>query len=175
MKKNNFYIYLDQPANISQIEKAIPMNFRLKNFKVQFISSEKLNFSNNRIKKYFKYTPQSDISSKIIKFKNLIELENFLKKIRKRDFIFVRARSVTKNMLKSFDIKLFKKYRINTIFFDNYPFISNFKKSFFLNTVRFVKKIIYDLTILIFNPSYKSLYLVSSGEVKKKKIFRKIS
>ena len=100
MKKNNFYIYLDQPANISQIEKAIPMNFRLKNFKVHFISSEKLNFSNNRIKKYFKYTPQSDISSKIIKFKNLIELENFLKKIRKRDFIFVRARSVTKNMLK---------------------------------------------------------------------------
>ena len=174
MKKNKFYIYLDQPANISQIEKAIPMNFNLKNFEVNFISSEKLNYSKTSIKNYFKYTPQLDITKKITKFENLSEFENFLKKIGKHDFVFIRERSTTKHMYKSFDIDLFKKYKINTIFFDNYPYVkSNFSKSFFLNVARSIKKFLNDFIELIFYKSYKSLYLIGSGEIIKNKFKKK--
>ena len=44
------------------------------------------------------------------------KLENFLKKLDKKDIIFVRERSVTADKRKNFDLNLFKKYNIKTIF-----------------------------------------------------------
>ena len=77
-------------------------------------------------------------------------------------------------MYKSFDIDLFKKYKINTIFFDNYPYVkSNFSKSFFLNVARSIKKFLNDFIELIFYKSYKSLYLIGSGEIIKNKFKKK--
>ena len=53
MKKNNLYIYRDQPAGVFQIEKTIKTNSSFKNFNLKFISNEKINYSNEDIKKYF--------------------------------------------------------------------------------------------------------------------------
>ena len=42
MKKNNLYIYSEQPATVFQIEKTIKINSKFKNFNIKFISTEKI-------------------------------------------------------------------------------------------------------------------------------------
>ena len=85
MKKNNLYIYRDQPATIFQIEKLIKINTSFKKFNLKFISTEKINYTDSDIKKYYKFTPEKEIIKKTIKFKNFREFEVFLKNLKKGD------------------------------------------------------------------------------------------
>jgi len=111
LKKNNLYIYRDQPATVFQIEKSIKTNSSFKKFNLKFISTEKMNYSNEDIKKYFKFTPKKEIIKKTIKFKNLKEFEIFLKNLKKGDLLFVENRFTTEDKHNSYDLNLFKKYK----------------------------------------------------------------
>ena len=104
MKKNNLYIYIDQPAGVFQIEKTIKTNSSFKNFNLKFISNEKINYSNEDIKKYFKFTPKKEILKKAIKFKNLKEFEIFLKNLKKGDLLFIENRFTTEDKHNSYDL-----------------------------------------------------------------------
>ena len=120
MKKNNLYIYRDQPATVFQIEKSIKTNSSFKNFNLKFISTERINYSNEDIKKYFKFTPKKEIIKKTIKFKNLKEFEIFIKNLKKGDLLFIENRFTTEDKHNSYDLNLFKKYNVKTIFMGNY-------------------------------------------------------
>ena len=71
MKKNNLYIYSEQPATVFQIEKTIKIDSKFKNFNIKFISTEKINYSSKDIKNYLKFTPDKQIIKNIIKFKKI--------------------------------------------------------------------------------------------------------
>ena len=96
-------------------------------------------------------------------------MENFLKKLDKKDIIFVRERSVTADKRKNFDLNLFKKYNIKTIFLDYYPWIPcNFKKELFMNFLRLIWKLYNDLMNYLYKIDYHPDYVIGSGNLKKK-------
>ena len=176
MKKNNLYIYSEQPATVFQIEKTIKINSNFKNFNIKFISTEKINYSSKDIKNYLKFTPDKQIIKNIIKFKNLIEFENFLKKLKKGDLLFVEHRFTTEDKHKSYDLDLFAKYKVNTIFFGEDPWIScNFKKSVLVSLIRLSNRFILKFKKLLKknNKSYIPNFITGSGEKAKKNFINK--
>ena len=52
--------------------------------------------------------------------------------------IYFSFRDTKKNKHKSYDLELFKKYNINTIFFEAPKIEYNFKKSLFTNLLGFI-------------------------------------
>lgn len=137
MKKNHIYFYLDQPSGNEQLRKVIPKIKNLKNYKVKYISTERINFSKKDLFNYYKHSSKDDIPKDILRFKNLNHFEKYLKKISKNSLLFIRERSFNKNNNYNYDLNLFKKYRIKTIFFEYNNWIKcNFKKEFFFNMLR---------------------------------------
>ena len=176
MKKNNLYIYSEQPATVFQIEKTIKINSNLKNFNIKLISTEKINYSSKDIKNYFKFTPDKQIIKNIIKFKNLKEFENFLKKLKKGDLLFIEHRFTTEDKHKSYDLDLFEKYKVNTIFFGEDPWIScNFNKSVLVSLLRLLNRFILKFKKLLKknNKSYIPNFITGSGEKAKKNFINK--
>ena len=170
MNKKNFFIYLDQPAGKQQLEKVLPIKVNLKNYNVKYISTQKINFSNKQINDYYKNSSKKDLKYSIINIPSEKKLENFLKKLDKNDIIFVRERSVTADKRKNFDLNLFKKYQIKTIFLDYYPWIPcNFKKEFFMNCFRLIWKLYNELMSQLFKIDYHPKYIIGAGELNKKK------
>ena len=168
--KNFFFIYLDQPAGKQQLEMVLPNKFNLKNYKIKYISTQKINFSNKQINNYYKNSSQKDIPKSVKDISSFEKLENFLKKLDKKDIIFIRERSVSANKRINFDLNLFKKYKIKTIFLDYYPWIScNFKKEFLINIIRLIWKLYNDLINLIYKIDYSPKYVIGSGQLNKKK------
>ena len=170
MKKNFFYIYIDQPFAKQQMEMTFPKKFKLKNYSLKIISTQNMNFKKEDIRDYYKKTPKKDIPKKVKYFNSLSEFENFLKKVKKNDLFFIRERSFISNHLKDYDLELIKKYNIKTISFKYDPYIrSNFKKKFFLNLLImlefYIRKI---LKSLVKHQNYSPSYQISSGEVEKK-------
>jgi hypothetical protein len=176
MKKNNLYIYSEQPATVFQIEKTIKINSKFKNFNIKFISTEKINYSSKDIKNYLKFTPDKQIIKNIIKFKNIKEFENFLRKLKKGDLLFVEHRFTTEDKHKSYDLDLFAKYKVNTIFFGEDPWIScNFKKSVLVSLIRLSNRFILKFKKLLKknNKSYIPNFITGSGEKAKKNFINK--
>ncbi len=174
MSKKNFFIYLDQPAGNQQLEKVFPNKIDLKNYNVKYISTQKINFSNKQINEYYKNTSKKDIPKFIKNIPSIKKLENFLKKLDKNDIIFVRERSVTADKRKNFDLNLFKKYKIKTIFLDYYPWIPcNFKKELFMNILRLICKLYNDLMNYLYKIDYSPNYVIGSGQFTKKKYVNK--
>jgi len=177
MKKNFFYIYIDQPFAKQQMEMTFPKKFKLKNYSLKIISTQNMNFKKEDIRDYYKKTPKKDIPKKVKYFNSLSEFENFLKKVKKNDLFFIRERSFISNHLKDYDLELIKKYNIKTISFKYDPYIrSNFKKKFFLNLFRmlafYIRKI---LNSLVKHHNYSPSYQISSGEVEKQNFYKKNS
>ena len=174
MKNRTLYVYRDQPGSIFQIEKLFKMNLKLKKYNLKFISTEKLNYSKQSIVKYFQNTPKKEIPKKMIKFKNLQEFETFVKKLKKDDLVLVANRTTTKNKYNSFDLNLFKKYKIHTIFLSEYPWIRcNFKKSIFVNLIRLMNKFLQKIKILFRNNiNYKPDFYIGSGEIARKNFIK---
>ena len=172
MKKNNLYIYRDQPATVFQIEKSIKTNSSFKNFNLKFISTERINYSNEDIKKYFKFTPKKEIIKKTIKFKNLKEFEIFIKNLKKGDLLFIENRFTTEDKHNSYDLNLFKKYNVKTIFMGNYgPWIKcNFKKSISVSLIRLLNKYLNNFKKILKNNNkyYMPNFLIGSGEEARK-------
>jgi hypothetical protein len=138
MKKNYIYLYLDQPAGNEQLYKVFPKNKKLKNYIVKYISSEKINFPKKDLNQYYKHSSKFDVPKNIIKFKNKLNFENFLKELSKNDYIFIRERSFLRNKGLDYDLQLLKKFSVNTIFFEYNNWIKcNFKNELFLNLLRF--------------------------------------
>ena len=176
MKKNNLYIYRDQPAGVFQMEKTIKMNSNLRNFNIKFISTEKINYTSKDIKNYFKFTPNKEIIKKTTKFKSFKEFETFLSKLKKGDFLFVENRFTTEDKHKSYDLDLFEKYKVNTIFLGEDPWIkSNFKKSVFVSLVRILNRYILKFKKLLRNNNkpYVPNFITGSGEQAKKAFYKK--
>ncbi len=174
MKKNYIYCYLDQPSGRQQLNKVFPENKKLKNYIVKYFTTENMNFSKKDILDYYKETPKKDIPRNMLHINNLSQFENFLKTISKNDLVFIRERSFTQNKGKDYDLKLFKKYKVNTIFFAYEPwFKCNFRKDFLLNICRFIWKLINSFRINFFNNNYEPTYYVGSGELEKKTFKKK--
>jgi hypothetical protein len=168
MKKNKLFIYLDQPAGNQQLEKVFPKKMQLRNYKIEYISTQKINFSKKQINEYYKRTPKKDVPNFIKNLSNLTEFENFLKKLNKKDLIFIRERSVTADKRKNFDLYLFKKYNIRTIFLDYYPWIEcNFKKEFFINFMRLTWRYYNFFIGNLFKIDYSPHYIIGSGQYNK--------
>mgnify|MGYP001227839154 CR=1 FL=1 len=173
MKKNNLYIYRDQPATTFQIEKSIKTNSSFKKFNLKFISTELINYSKEDIKRYYKYTPKKEVIKKTIAFKNLKEFEIFLKNLKKGDLLFVENRFTTEAKHNSYDLNLFKKYKVKTMFMGNIqPWIkSNFKKSISVSLLRILNKYLNDFKKILKNNNkyYMPNFLIDSGEEARKK------
>ncbi len=138
MKKNYIYLYLDQPSGNEQLCKVLPRSLNLKNYKTKYISTENINFPKEDLYQYYKNSSKYDVPKNIIRFKNEKHFENFLNKISHSDYIFIRERSFVNNKGLDYDLNLFKKYRIKTIFLEYNNWIKcNFKKEFFFNILRF--------------------------------------
>ena len=67
-----------------------------------------MNFSKKDILDYYKETPKKDIPRNMLHINNLSQFENFLKTISKKDLVFIRARTFTRNKGKDYDLKIFK-------------------------------------------------------------------
>ena len=174
MSKKNFFIYLDQPSGKQQLEKVFPNKINLKNYNVKYISTQKINFSNKQINRYYKNSSKKDVPKFIKNISSVKKLENFLKKLGKRDIVFVRERSVTADRKKNFDLNLFEKYKIKTIFLDYNPWIPcNFKKKPFMNIIRLIWKLYNDLMNYLFQKDYSPKYIIGSGQFTEKKYANK--
>ena len=175
MKKYFLYIYRDEPTGIFQIEKKIKLNSKFKNFNLKFISTEKINYSKKDIKNYYKFTPKKEIYKKVIKFKNLQEFKIFLKNLKKGDLLFVFGRFTTANKRNSYDLDLFKKYNVKTIFLSDEPWVKvNFSKSILVSLIRLIYKFILEVKKLFKrnNKYYMPNFTVGSG-LQSKNIFTK--
>ncbi len=172
--KKNLYIYFDQPTGLFQIEKKIKINSSFKNYNLKYISTEKINYSNKDIKKYYKFTPIKEILKKKIEFKNFKEFEIFLKNLSQDDILLVLGRSTTENKHNSYDLDLFEKHNVKTIIIAKDTWIkSNFKKSILVSLIRLINKFVQSLkkSLKKNNENYIPNFLIGSGEQAKKIFF----
>ena len=150
------------------------MNSNLKNFNTKFISTEKINYSDKDIKNYFRFTPKKEIIKKTIKFKNFKEFEIFLKNLKKGDLLFIENRFTTEDKHNSYDLDLFKKYKVKTMFLGDDPWIKcNFKKSILISLIRLLNKSIQEFKKLLKknNKYYMPNFRIGSGEQAKKTFY----
>ena len=175
MKKNSLYIYTDSPSGCLGWRKtfpSFPKKFKLNKYISKYVTAENISFSKKKIHDYYRSTPSSDIPKNLIYINNTFELESFLQKVSKKDLIFVRERSVTAGRLQNYDLRLFKKYNVRTIFLEYYPWLlagypwvrCNFKKNYSLNLFRFLWRHIRKIIYSFYQINYEPTYLIGSGE-----------
>ena len=178
MKKKVLYIYRDEPTGIFQLEKFIKLNSKFKNYSIKFVSTEKINYSQYDIKNYYKFTPRNEILKKTIFFKDLNKFETFLRKLKKDDLLFVLGRYRTDNKHNSYDLRLFKKYQVNTIFLSDEPWVKvNFKKSIIVSLIRLLNKLIVEINKFFKKKTSNFLpdYTIGSGIQTKKNYLKNLT
>ena len=90
--------------------------------------------------------------------------------------MFVEHRFTTEDKHKSYDLDLFAKYKVNTIFFGEDPWIScNFNKSVLVSLLRLLNRFILKFKKLLKknNKSYIPNFITGSGEKAKKNFINK--
>ena len=169
--RKKIYFYFDQPAGNEQLYKVLPKKLKLKNYQIKYFSTEKINFSKKDLFNYHKNSPKHDIPNNIIKFKNKKSFENFVKKISINDYVFIRERSFLKDNNLNYDLKLFEKYGIKTIFFNYDNWIEcNFQKELILNIFRFLWMTA--KRFLLKSNNFQPYYCTGSGTVGKKNFIK---
>ncbi len=173
MKKNNLYIYIDQPFANQQMEMVFPKKFKNPKFNLKFLSTQNISFTKDEIRNYYKSTPSNEIPKNVIYLNSQNEFENYVKKIKSEDLVFLRERSINEIKFNNFDLKLFKKYKIKTIWFDYDPwFKSNLSKSTFLNTLRHIRVATRKLILSMKKYDYEPNYYVGFGTETKKNFIK---
>ena len=155
------------------MEMVFPKKFKSQKFNLKFLSTQNISFTKDEIRNYYKSTPSNEIPKNIIYLNSKNEFENFIKKIKPEDLVFLRERSINAIKFKNFDLKLFKKYKIKTIWFDYEPwFKSNFTKSTFFNILRHIRVLTRKLILSIKRYDYEPHYYVGFGTETKKKFIK---
>lgn len=169
--RKKIYFYLDQPAGNEQLYKVLPKKLRLKNYQIKYFSTEKINFFKKDLFNYYKNSSRKDIPNNVIKLNSKKNLENFIKKISINDYVFIRERSFLKNNNLDYDLKLFEKYGIKTIFLEYDNWIEcNFHKEVILNIFRFLWVVV--KKFFIKSNNFQPYYCLGSGAVGKKNFLK---
>jgi len=157
------------PVSRYQIDKIFPNNFRF--FKdLIFLNTSDLNFKSKQLKNFYKNISIDQIPKNIKFFRSYTKLKFYIENIKSSDiFIIYSYLFSLKNSKINFS-QLFNKIKCKKILIKQHSWIfPNFKKEFFLNSLRLLKYLFNHKIFLIRTNNIKFDYSLSFGEISKKK------
>ncbi len=156
--KRTLHVYIDSPTSNTHLKKFFPSKIKKLKFNIKFLNTAYLNFKKKNIENFYKKSSKKDLPKNLIKIKSNTEFENYVKKIRHKDYLLILQRGASLEKKNYYDLELFKKYNVKTITTDNLsPWVrSNFENNFLIGLLRSIHK--------YFNYFSKKMHLLKNYE-----------